>query len=577
MTGPDALCEKGPYRSAGREYHDRNRIPGEGMPDEGIQEVLTHVMKMKKTVCRAAGILLTALLLTNMFFRVFEQDGQFSLLQDLHLEVEAQAAKPLTLRVCNWEEYIDLGDWDEEETIELPSGDIIGETPMVEEFEEWYEETYGIPVRVEYSTFGTNEDLYNMLTLGDVYDLVCPSEYLIMKLMAEKALMPLSEEFFDEEQEYNYYIKGVSPFIRNMFETKEIGGEPWAKYAAGYMWGVTGVVYNPELVTREQASSWKILADPAFRRQVTIKDSVRESYFAAVGAIKSDLLTSEAFRSDPDYPQRLEEEMNDTSPEMIAQVEQWLKDVKDNVYSFETDAGKADMITGKVAVNYQWSGDGVYTMDQADEDDFTLAFAVPEESTDIYFDGWVMLKKGIDQDPRKQHAAEAFINYLSRPDNTIRNMYYIGYTSVLSGGDDPRLFEYAQYNYEAEDEEEETVDYDLGYFFADPEEESAAGGSAESGAADADTAGDGDYVIAVPADQADRQVFAAYPPEDVIRRSSIMVYFNDDQNAQINRMWTNVRCYDIREAPVWGWILIAVVLAAGIRLLVKKYKKDGSD
>ena len=310
---------------------------------------------------------------------------------------------------------------------------------------------------------------------------------------------------------------------------------------------------------------------------MTIKDSVRESYFAAVGAIKSDLLTSEAFRSDPDYPQRLEEEMNDTSPEMIAQVEQWLKDVKDNVYSFETDAGKADMITGKVAVNYQWSGDGVYTMDQADEDDFTLAFAVPEESTDIYFDGWVMLKKGIDQDPRKQHAAEAFINYLSRPDNTIRNMYYIGYTSVLSGGDDPRLFEYAQYNYEAEDEEEETVDYDLGYFFADPEEESAAGGSAESGAADADAAGDGDYVIAVPADQADRQVFAAYPPEDVIRRSSIMVYFNDDQNAQINRMWTNVRCYDIREAPVWGWILIAAVLAAGIRLLVKKYKKDGSD
>ena len=72
---------------------------------------------------------------------------------------------------------------------------------MVEEFEDWYYETYGVRVRVDYSTFGTNEDLYNMLTLGDVYDLVCPSEYLIMKLMAEKALMPLSEEFFDEEQE----------------------------------------------------------------------------------------------------------------------------------------------------------------------------------------------------------------------------------------------------------------------------------------------------------------------------------------------------------------------------------------
>ena len=85
------------------------------------------------------------------------------------------AAKEVTLRVCNWEEYIDLGDWDEEETIDLESGDIIGENSMVEDFEQWYYETYGVKVKVEYSTFGTNEDLYNMLTLGDVYDIVCPS------------------------------------------------------------------------------------------------------------------------------------------------------------------------------------------------------------------------------------------------------------------------------------------------------------------------------------------------------------------------------------------------------------------
>ena len=43
--------------------------------------------------------------------------------------------KAVTLRVCNWEEYIDLGDWDE--TIDLESGDINGENSMVEDFEEW--------------------------------------------------------------------------------------------------------------------------------------------------------------------------------------------------------------------------------------------------------------------------------------------------------------------------------------------------------------------------------------------------------------------------------------------------------
>ena len=454
----------------------------------------------------------------------------------------------VTLRVCNWEEYIDLGDWDEEETIDLESGDIIGVNSMVEDFENWYYETYGIKVNVEYSTFGTNEDLYNMLTLGDEYDLVCPSEYMIMKLMAQGQLVPLSEEFFDTSDENNYYINGVSPYIRSVFEENEIGGEAWARYAAGYMWGITGIVYNPELVSEEDASSWKILDDPDYYRQITIKDNVRDSYFAAVGALKSDLLTSEEFRNDPDYAKNLEAEMNDTSAETIASVQEYLQDVKKNAYSFETDSGKADMVTGKVAANYQWSGDAVYTMDQADEDNFTLAFAVPEESTNIYFDGWVMLKNGIGSDAAKQHAAEAFINFNSRPDNAIRNMYYIGYTSVISGGRDNRIFEYADWNYGAEEDEEDVIDYDIAYFFTEEE-------------------GNEDYVITAPADQVNRQLFAQYPAQEAIARSSIMVYFDNEQNEAINKMWISVRCFNIYDVPVWVWGLtacIAVLLAAAM-------------
>ena len=465
------------------------------------------------------------------------------------------AAKEVTLRVCNWEEYIDLGDWDEEETIDLESGDIIGENSMVEDFEQWYYETYGVKVKVEYSTFGTNEDLYNMLTLGDVYDIVCPSEYMIMKLMAEDKLVPLSEHFFDTSDENNYYSKGVSPYIRNIFEKNEINGEAWSKYAAGYMWGLTGIVYNPEEVSEEDASSWKILDNPDYKRQVTIKDNVRDSYFAAVGALKSDLLTSESFRNDPDYKQKLVDEMNDTSPETIQAVQDYLQDVKNNAYSFETDSGKADMITGKVLANYQWSGDAVYTMDQAEEDGVFLDYAVPEESTNIYFDGWVMLKNGVGEDKDKQQAAEAFINFNSRPDNAIRNMYYIGYTSVISGGDDPRVFEYADWNYSAEDEEEDTVDYDLAYFFTE----------------DTDSE---DYIITAPAEQVKRQLYAQYPDADAMDRSSIMIYFDEKQNQDINQMWVSVRCFNIHDVPVWIWtitvILAIVILVCAARKMMKK-------
>ncbi len=451
----------------------------------------------------------------------------------------------VTLRICNWEEYIDLGGWEEDETIDLDSGDIFGENSLIEDFEAWYEETYGQKVRVEYSTFGTNEDLYNMLTIGDVYDLVCPSEYMIMKLMAEDKVQPLSESFFEEENENNYYIRGVSPYIRNIFETHDINGVTWDKCAAGYMWGVTGFLYNPEAMPEETAGSWKLLEDTEYARQITMKDNVRDAYFAAVGALKSDLLTSGEFIGREDYGLALQTEMNDVSPETVDRVQDYLQSIKDNLYSFETDSGKADMITGKVVANYQWSGDAVYAMDQAEEDDYILNFAAPRECTNIYFDGWIMLKSGINGDAVKQQAAEAFINFISRPDNVIRNMYYIGYTSAISGGEDGRVFEYLDWNYGAEDDEEETVDYPVGYFFSGEE-------------------GNEDYTLTVPAEQLQRQLSAQYPSEDVIRRASIMVYFDEQQSELINRMWIRIRCFNIETVPLWVWIVLALIIAGGI-------------
>ncbi len=461
----------------------------------------------------------------------------------------SDAEKPIVLRVCNWEEYIDQGDWGDDEVIDLESGDIIGRNSMVEDFEEWYYETYGKRVHVEYSTFGTNEDLYNMLTIGDVYDLVCPSEYMIMKLMADDMVQPLSDEFFDPEIETNYYIKGVSPYIRNIFETHDINGTTWDRCAAGYMWGITGFVYNPEAVSEEDASTWKLLENPAYKRKVTIKDNVRDAYFAAVGALKSDLLTSEEFKSRPDYGLALQTEMNDVSQATVDDAQHYLQSIKDNLYSFETDSGKADMITGKVVANYQWSGDAVYAMTQAEEDDYYLNFAAPKESTNIYFDGWVMLKNGIAQDPAKQQAAEAFINFISRPDNAIRNMYYIGYTSVISGGDDGRVFEYLDWTYGAQDGDDAT-DYPVGYFFSgDPEDE--------------------DYVLTVPTEQLKRQLGAQYPSSEVIDRASIMIYFDQAQSEIINRMWIRVRCFNITNVPVWVWIAILLAICAAVAVYLR--------
>lgn len=465
--------------------------------------------------------------------------------------------KEVTLRVCSWEEYIDEGGWDEDEALELDNGTtIFGENSMVEDFENWYYENYGVKVNVQYSCFGTNEDLYNMLTLGDVYDIVCPSEYMIMKLMSENKLEPLSDGFFDENNDKNYYINGVSPYIRDTFETHEINGETWSKYAAGFMFGITGILYNPEKMTADEAGTWTVLNNPKFSKQITIKDNVRDSYFAAVGALQRDKLMDTEFRAQDDYSEQLKDIMNDVSPETIAKSQDLLQDIKDNVYSFETDSGKADMITGKVVANYQWSGDAVYAMDQAEEDGVKLDFAVPEECTNLYFDGWVMLKNGIDGDADRKQAAEAFINFVSRPDNAVRNMYYIGYTSVIAGGDDDTVYSYLDYTYGAEDDEEDVVDYPLGYFFTGDNS-------------------DPDYVLRAPAEQVNRQLGAQYPSQDAIERSAVMEYFDEDATKDINQMWINIRCYNIKDVPIWAWFIVAAVIGAlaGVIVYHKRSKK----
>ena len=465
----------------------------------------------------------------------------------------------VTLRVCNWEEYIDLGDWDEDEAMELENGQTIyGDRPIYQEFEDWYYENYGVKVKVEYSCFGTNEELYSMLTLGDKYDLVCPSDYLIMKLMNEEAIVPFSDEFFDESKEDNYYVKGVSPYIRNVFDENEINGESWSKYAAGYMWGLTGILYNPEYVSYDEASTWAIINNPKFSRQVTVKDNVRDTYFAALGVYKHDLLTSDEFVNASDYSNRLLEEMNDVSEDTIDDVGNLLQDVRDNVYAFETDSGKADIVSGKIVANYQWSGDAVYAMDQAEEDGVSLDFAIPEECTNLWFDGWVMLKSGLSEDPRKQQVAEAFVNYVSRPDNAVRNMYYIGYTSVISGGDDDTIIDYVDYNFGAEEDEEDTFDYNLGYFFAGDENSE-------------------DYIVTAPMEQMNRQLTAQYPSAEDISHSAIMLCFDDDAAANINQMWIDVRCYNIKDVPVGIWIfagaMVVLIVAAIVRrkMQMRKY------
>ena len=412
------------------------------------------------------------------------------------------------LRVGSWDEYIDEGG--EDSYVE-------GSLALYEEFEEWYLQTTGKKIKVEYVTLQDNETMYNKIKMGDSYDLLCPSEYMIMKLATEGYLQKLPATFHDASLEYNYYAKYVSPYIKEVFENGKLNdGSSWAEYSAGYMWGSTGFVFNPEMIDRNSIKSWNFITSS--NRNVTVKDNVRDTYFLGLGLHYEEKLLQlkqdyENGGSKEAYRTQLETLMNDVSPETIQNVRKKLEAMRKNLYGIETDEGKLEIIMGRLAASYQWSGDAVYIIDEAEayfeENPMLLEYCVPESASNLWFDGWVLMK-----DSKNVEAATAFINFLSMPQNVIRNMYYIGYTSCI-GGDE--VLEYVNDSYGASDEDTDTVDYDVRYFFG------------ENG------------IITTTEDQTKRQLFAQYPDQNTIDRLVVMNYFDKTTNTTLNRMWTTIK------------------------------------
>lgn len=432
----------------------------------------------------------------------------------------------LVLKVANWAEYIDEGSEED------------GTNHMVDDFETWYEQQTGKKIRVEYCIADDNETLYNMIKMGDHFDLVCPSEYMIMKLVEENRVQKLPLSFFNPTIETNYYAKNVSPFIKETFEKNTIGEEKWSDYAAGYMWGTTGFVYNPNLVEETDVQVWDVFRNLNYAQKITAKNNVRDTYFVGLAMYyDADLRDLKARYERGNitkeyYQAELKWRMNDSSAETMNKVHPILKELAGNLYGFETDEGKTKMLTGDLAINYQWSGDGVYIIDCAEygEDEKSplpeekavyLNYAIPETVSNLWFDGWTLMK-----DCKDVEAATMFINFLSRPDNAVRNMQYIGYTSCI--GSDTVFEDFVLEYYEAGEDCEETAEYDLNYYFNRNYVEGD------------ESTKDNTYVFSADATQLKRQLFTQYPLEEDLVRCVAMEYFNSDANTRANMMWSDV-------------------------------------
>lgn len=444
----------------------------------------------------------------------------------------------LVLRVCNWMDYIDDGTDND--------GQKVRESVM-ELWEQDYERRTGKKVHLQYDTFETNETMLNTLRTGKTqYDLVCPSDYIIQKMIQETKSgtdEKIMIEKFDISKMENY-TKNVSPYISELFERNG-----WQDYAVGYMWGSVGILYNPETVALDDVSTWNILWNPEYKNKTTCKDTSRDAYVIGLLKVYGDELRAnrakyDAGEIDGDELQALTHEIvNRVDDESIDKVEAVLKAMKDNIYGFEVDSGKGDIVTGKIDANVAWSGDAVYAMDLAEEeDDKALNFVVPEEGSTIWFDGWVMPKGA------NVELAQDFVNFLCNPEIAALNVDFIGYTSAIAGDE---IFDLMVDWYDEEDGEP----YDLSYFF--------------EGTLSSDRLTDGKAIIRTT--ENNRQLHAQYPSLDTMYRCGVMEDFGD-QNEKVLNAWGKVKGSSL---PIGVYAFVVIVVIALIVACVVLGGKKG--
>jgi len=298
------------------------------------------------------------------------------------------------LRVYNWSDYMDLS--------------------VIEEFEQWYEEQTGEPVKVVYNTYENNEHLLAKIEKShEDYDVACPSDYLIERMLKADLLLPVSRDFGATPN----YTDSISPFIRACFDKIEGGGKNGNDYAVGNNWGTTGLIYNARYVTDEEASSWNVLRNPKFADRIFIKDSARDVFSQIILYLRQDDLRSGKVTMD--------DLMHDSSDEAIADVEAFLKEVKPLVAGWEADFGKDQMVEERGWISLNWSGEGVWTAEQAEPLGIELKYSLPKEGFTVWLDGWVIPKYA-----KNTKAASYWINFMSRPDIAIRNVKETGYASA---------------------------------------------------------------------------------------------------------------------------------------------------
>ena len=547
---------------------------------------------------------------------------------------EEENAGEIQLHILNVEDYI-AEDEEDEETHEKSYG-------VETLFEAYCKDVLGKDVNVVYETTDTPETMLMLLQTGKYYDLICPSDYMIQRMGREGLIEPLDLSLVSTEKEFeykdedevvfefstgdvdnytNYSSRKVREYLDNCFLDQKCYEGKDAEYIAshplaiGYMWGTLGILFNPTYGTFEEEDtisdmqSWDAFWNETYKNKSSVKDSMRDTF--AVGVIhkyyedfelngvskkgfkslmtdyREGNLTAEEYNAEIDKIFNMDENYVGNKKDVIYNVLDDLHELKKNIRGLEVDTGKNDIVNGYIGVNCAWSGDAVYSMElgEAADPSVSLWYSVPEEGSNIWFDGWCMPKNSNRTSTQKALAME-FLNFISSPAVAALNMEFTGYTS-FAGGDSildlVREWYDCRYNEETEEFEEVEADeiaanlesgdwqeVDLSYFFKDTlvdyEDKDMKFYTNEDTGFYLPFKEDGNISCG-------GAFFCQYPDEEVINRCCVMKDFGE-YNETITKMWEQFKSTTLEP---WAFALLALEVGAalgiGVYFFIKKKQK----
>lgn len=329
-----------------------------------------------------------------------------------------------------------------EEQLKLFSQGEYMDESIFEEFESWYKEQTGEKVTVSMDDFNSNEQMYMLVEAGEAdYDLICPSDYTIEKMIKNNLCQKVDKEILDIAQEGLFkeeYLQATRTFDKNL------------EYSVPYMFGTFGIMYNRTKINKD-VTSWAEIFTENRDETIYLKKSIRDTYHAASLFAKRDEIVSASGEA---KKQAVQSAFDDTSAENINAVKniitEWKKGSKKLL---DDENGKFEMAQNQGALGLFWSCDAGYVMgDYEDESGESLPgnknlwYVIPEEGGNIYLDSFV-----IPTSAKNTKAANYFLKFLCEKEIAKLNSVYCGAVSPVAAAYDELEAEYEEMTLTNED------------------------------------------------------------------------------------------------------------------------------